>query len=83
MSGVVQSCTLACIEAEQECTSALLRILINLVFGIVESIVHLVPVYFFVAHDLVFADAILLYAYLKLVTPHYSTRHVMILDLVA
>ena len=78
--------TVTSIEAEQESSSALLCILLDLLCDCssqTESIIHSVAVYIVVALDLVRADAIGFDALLKLVSPLLGTRHVRILKFVS
>ena len=54
----------------------------DLALGFSECITHSVVVKIVVAYDLVLADAIRLYALLKLVSPLPGTRHVKIFEFV-
>ena len=79
---------MACVEVEQEGSSALLCILFDLfsgskIFSTLDSIIHSVEVCICVALDLVLAEPILLNAFLKLVSPLSGMRHVMILEFVS
>ena len=77
---------MTCIEANQESSSALLCILSDLLFdctGLVpDSSIHSFKVCILVALDLVFAEPILLDAFLKLVSPLSGLRHVSKLEFV-
>ena len=76
---------MSCIEAEQERSAALLCILLDLLSDCTsgcDSSIHSVVVCIVVAYDLVLADAILLDAFLKLVSPLSGIRHVRIMELV-
>ena len=78
---------MSCIEAEQECSEALFSIRLDLFMCAIASLEHSFKhsgvVYILVAIDLLFAEAILFYALLKLVSPLSSTWHVSILEFVA
>ena len=60
---------MACIEAEQECSSALTGILFDLVSGLNDRLEYVVVVWIVAAYDLVLAEAILLDSWLKLCSP--------------
>ena len=75
--------SVSCIKAEQEGSAALLCILYDLLFYSVFSLDHSVVVYIFVAFYLFFADAVLLDALLKLISPLSGTWHIRILEFVA
>ena len=76
---------MTCIETEKECSAALVSILFDLCSGIIgstlESYVHLVSVYIFLAMDLFCAETITFYAFLELVSQLSGTRHISILEL--